>query len=158
MSTLLKIRVPHPEAIVQVSDSEGFAVRGLDPHQVFSLYHRHTGELSELFTRIMANVKDNGAAGQADIEAVMLTMIQEFPTLLSELIVLGSGGDTADEAGFDEALAVAKTLTFAVQVDALTKIGTLTFTSDMPPGKFLTLVVGLLQKVTGAMKQSFPAA
>ncbi len=31
MSTLLSVKVPIPEEVVRVSDSEGFAVRGLSP-------------------------------------------------------------------------------------------------------------------------------
>jgi hypothetical protein len=152
MSSLLALKVPAPERIVQVSDSEGFAVRGLSPHQVFSLYKRHTGELSALFDRIMVSVRDKGEADHSDIESVVLALVADAPTVLSELIVLGSGGDADDAENFEQAFQVAQQLTLPVQVDALTKIGELTFTSDMPPGKFATLVIGMAHKVTGAIQ------
>ncbi len=171
MSTLLNLKQPIPELVVNISDSEGFAVRGLTPYQVFSLYSRHSGELSSLFDRVMASVKDTGQPESGDIEEMVIGLLKETPTLLAELIVLGSGGDPAAPGDavvmgiggepltlpkFDAAVYLAKHLTLSVQADALDKIGTLTFTSDMPPGKFFALVIQLATAVTGAIKDNSP--
>lgn len=153
MSTLFELKVPTPERVVQTSDGEGFAVRGLTPLQVFSLYYRHTGELGELFEGIMKNVRESGAAGQVDVESVMLSMLRNAPTVFCEIIVLATGGRTEDEVNFEAALKIAESLPFPVQADAMAKIAELTFTAEMPVGKFLTLVVGLMQQATGALSQ-----
>lgn len=167
MSTLLKVSAPIPEHIVQLSDGEGFAVRGLSPINVIGLYQRHMGELEPMFERIMAAVQARGELAGEDIQPFLLALIAETPMLMAELIVLGSGGDPMNvdpatimdpQSGepvtlpkFDAALAVASALPFPVQVDALSKIAELTFTQDMPPGKFVALVVAMIRKATGAM-------
>lgn len=152
MSTLLSLKLPVPERVVAISDSEGFAVRGLSPVQVIGLYKRHAGELEPMFQRILAGVKQTGQAEPTHVEPVVLALLADTPVILAELIVLGSGGDPSDPVGFETALDIAKDLPFTVQVDALAKIGELTFTSDMPPGKFFALVATLARKVTGAMQ------
>ena len=152
MSTLLGLKIAIPERVVQVSDSEGFTVRGLTPLQVFSLYKRHTGELSAIFDRLMDGVRDNGIAQHADIESMVLALLGDTPILIAEMIVLGSGGNADKIDDFEAAYNIASALPFPVQVDALTKIGELTFTSDMPPGKFAALIVTLIRKTLGASK------
>jgi hypothetical protein len=148
MSTLLKLKRPIREATVQASDDDSFVVRGLNPIQVFALYRRHTGQFGDLFKQAMAS-----EASQADIYDVATKLAADAPTLLAELIVVASGGspDIVDE--FDDAYAVAAALPFPVQADALAKIGDLTFTSEMPPGKFLALVVKMAKAATGAIGQ-----
>ncbi len=154
MSTLLSLKVPVPERVVQVSGSEGFTVRGLSPLQVLQLYKRHTGQLSSLFDRVMASVAERGAADAADIEPIVLSLIQEAPVIVSELIVLASGGnpDDAGIADFEEALLIASQLPFPTVADCISKIAELTFTSDMPPGKFLALATKMATKLTGALQ------
>lgn len=168
MSTLLTLKAPIPSAVVKVSDSEGFVVRGLSPYQVVALYKRHTGELEPLFQRVVAGVKDSGEALHGDIEAIVLSLAAEAPRILAELIALASGGDPDNPAdavitdpvsgealtlkAFDAAALLAMHLPFPTQTDALAKIGELTFSSDMPPGKFFALVASLAKKVTGAMQ------
>lgn len=167
MSTLLKISAPIQERIVQVPGGEGFAVRGLNPLNVVALYKRHMGELEPMFQRVMAAARAKGAVDGGDIQPLLLGLISDSPLLMGELIVIASGGDPANMElvtitdpvsrepitlpSFDAALTIGMALPFTVQVDALSKIGELTFTTDMPPGKFLALVVGLLRKVTGAV-------
>lgn len=168
MSTLLAVKAPIPEKVVQVSDSEGFAVRGLSPYQIVALYRRHTGELEPLFQRVMSSAAEKGEAQAADIEAIVLSLASDAPIILAEIIALGSGGDPADMrnatitdpgsgqpvtlASFDAAVTLARHLPFPTQTDALSKIGELTFTSDMPPGKFFALAATLAAKVTSAMQ------
>ncbi len=168
MSTLLKLAVPIPEEVVKVSDSDGFAVRGLSPSHVVALYKRHTGELEPMFQRVMASVNEQGQVQAADIETIVMSLATETPVLLAEVIALASGGDAANKEpaivthpvtgeqvelpAFDAAVLIAQHMPFPVQVDALDKISRLTFTSEMPPGKFFSLVATLATKVTSAMK------
>lgn len=177
MSTLLKISAPIQERIVQVPGGEGFAVRGLNPQNVLGLYKRHMGELEPMFTHVMAAAKAKGAVDAADIQPLLLGLISQSPILMAELIAIASGGDpgsmelvvitdpfSGEEVKlleFDAALTIAMALPFTVQVDALAKIGELTFSQDMPPGKFLALVLTLMRSVTGAatgMAGSLPLA
>lgn len=168
MSTLLKITAPIQERIVQVSDGEGFAVRGLNPLNVVALYRRHMGELEPMFQQVMASAQARGTVDASDIQPLLLGLVSESPLLMGELIVIASGGDPANvdpvtiadpEGGdavtlpaFDAALTIAMALPFTVQVDALSKVGELTFTQDMPPGKFLALVATLLRSVSRAVQ------
>lgn len=168
MSTLLSVKVPIPEEVVRVSDSEGFAVRGLSPYHIVGLYKRHTGELEPMFQRVMAGVSEQGQVQAADIETIVMSLATEAPILLAEVVALATGGDPADTEevtrdhpatgqpvtlpAFDMAVLLAQHLPFPVQTDALDKIGRLTFTSDMPPGKFFALVASLATKVTSAMQ------
>ena len=151
MSTLLALKRPIPELKVQVSSDEHFVVRGLTPVGVFSLYKRHTGQLGEMFDRVMASVRDTGSAANADIEAAVLALLRDAPVLLGELIVIGCGGSPDDIDDFETSYGIATALPFPAQVDALHKIASLTFTSDMPVGKFAALIVSLAQKATAAM-------
>jgi hypothetical protein len=169
MSTLLKLRIP--ERVVRVSDDEGFVVRGLSPLDVVALYERHAGELEPMFQRIMAGVRDNGGEAKAqDLEPLVLSLLKDTPILLAELIAVASGGNPSDDSNvsipsfdggedlflpaFIAAVEVAKRLPFPVQLEALSAIGDLTFTSAMPPGKFFALVTTLAKKVTGAMENA----
>lgn len=172
MSTLLNVAVPIPELLVKTSDDEGFVVRGLSPRHVVGLYKRHVGELEPLFQRVMQGVQEQGETQAADIEAIVMTLATEAPVILAEVIALASGGDAndADEVtrqhpvtgesistgAFDMAVLIAQNLPFPVQVDAIDKIGRLTFVSDMPPGKFFALVAELAKKVTSAMTSLQP--
>jgi len=181
MSTLFKLRTPSPEKVVQVSDSDGFTVRGLAPIGVMSIYKRHAATLSGFFERIMTGIRERGKADEADVTEVMLALFQDWPEIVAELIALGTGADPATDAlapdhllraegllpehetnvditAYDLAIHLARQLPMAVQLDALSKIGDLTFTSEMPVGKFAALVIQMSQRVTGAISQSTPPA
>lgn len=153
MSDLLKLTNPTPSRVIQLSDGEGFAVRGISPVQVFSLYGRHTGQLGAIFDRVMDGMKDGGKAQPEDIESVVLGMIKDAPIILGELLVLATGGSPSDEAEFEAALDIAMKLPFPVQAAAFKAIGDLTFTSDMPPGEFVRLITDMAQKVTESLKK-----
>lgn len=153
MSTLLKLAVPIPTLDVKVSDTESFGVVGLTPTGAWGLYNRHTGALSDVFDRMVADYKAQGTIETGDVQTVIAGLLKDFPLLMADVVALGSGGslDEADIDEFEKARDIAIRLPFPVQVDALTKIGQLTFTSDMPPGKFLALVISLIQAGTGAL-------
>ena len=146
--TLRNITIP--KAVVPVDDSEMFAVSGVTANQVFTLYRRHRDDLSTLFDNL---------AGRSDIDhSVVLNSIEgiiaQFPLLVAEVVAMASGDNPADEEGWAESVEIATRLPFTVQVDALLKIGELTFSPDMPPKKFFALLVGMIQQLNGTPKTS----
>jgi len=135
-----------PTELVKVAD-EGFPVRGLSPNDALDLYYRHAGELSALFDQFTARVK---AGESADAMEVGTAMVGGAPQIMAEIIALASDSDPRSP---DWPLDVAQALRLpaGVQMDALEKIGRLTFTSDMPPGKFFGLVISMAQSATAAL-------
>jgi hypothetical protein len=149
VSSLSKLKNPVPTKVVQVSDDEGFAVRGLSPSDVLGLYQRHTGQLSDMFEQLAETYqKSGGQVAPSDVQAFAVNLIGDAPHIMAELVALGSGSDPAALDDWSTDVEIARKLTFTVQMDALSKIGALTFTSDMPPGKFVALIGGLIQKLT----------
>ena len=130
-----------PKAAILVG-GEPFVVSGVTASQVFTLYRRHKADLSTLFDNL---------SGRATIEAgdVMNSVegiIAMFPDLVGEVIALASGV-SPDSPELDEEVAIAKSLPVAYQVEALEKIGELTFSPEMPPKKFFGLLVAMVQQV-----------
>lgn len=165
--SLRKLKTPVPQALVQVSDEEGFPVRGLSPTHVIGLYYRHTGQLSALFERLAEAHQSGGNVDTGDIQTMVVELLREAPLIMAEVIALASGSDAADEieatddageplgmTNWEADVEIAKTLSFPVQADALTKIGNLTFTSDMPPGKFFALIAGAVNKAVALRPKS----
>lgn len=153
MSSLL--RISKPQATVSLGDSEGqsFTVTGLTPNHIFGLYHRHRGQLAALFEKFTA---DGGTPSMDDAASLAQSMFNSAPLLMGEIIALASGGDPFDTTPIDPdvpdgatrwqaTLTAATELSVAVQVDALQKIGGLTFTPEMPPKKFLGALVQMVQ-------------
>lgn len=166
--SLRKLKNPVPEKLVQVSDTESFPVRGLSPSGVVGLYYRHTGQLSDIFERIMGGYQENGVVATSDVQAIAMSLVEQSPQIMAEIIALASGSNPADETLASDAdgnpimsdagdrlltcweadVAVALQLSFPVQADALEKIGAVTFTSEMPLGKFVALVARAIKAAT----------
>lgn len=138
-----------PQQTVSLSDGQQFTVSGLSPNHAYGLYHRHRGEMSALFDRIMAS-------GATDVSGIGENIFGEAPLLLAEIIALAAGGNPFDETPVDPEvpdgatawqaeLSMAVSLPAPVQLDALQKIGALTFTPEMPPKKFLSVLASMLQ-------------
>lgn len=124
-----------PTEQVEVPGGGEFAVRGLSFVDVKSLLVKHSSELARLFAVV------NGD-GTADVNSVSNAaaaagqLINESPALAAEAIALASGEDDVFE--------IALSLPFPVQVDALTKIGKLTFASEDSAKKFLQTARSLI--------------
>lgn len=147
--SLRKLKNPTPTAVVHISDEESFPVRGLNPTDILGLYYRHTGQLSGLFEKLAENYQSNGSrVNPTDVSAAVMTAMQDAPVVMAELIALAADGDPHDGENWDIDVSIATRLAFPIQVDALMKIGALTFTSEMPAGKFAALVAGAVQKAT----------
>lgn len=135
-----------PTERVEVADSY-FTVRGLSPNDALGLYYRHRGQLSAMFEQFSARAKAEVAV---DVTEFGASLVGGAPQIMAEIIALASNSDPRGE-DWDGDVGVALTLSAGVQMDALEKIGRLTFTSEMPPKKFFGLVLAMAQSATAAM-------
>jgi hypothetical protein len=85
-----------------------------------------------------------------DVQALGVQMVNGAPRLMAEVIAIASGS-RVDDPEFEADVDAAVDFSAGVQMDALTKIADLTFSSEMPPGKFLAVVVKLAASATAAM-------
>ena len=133
-----------------------FAVRGLTTDMVVGLYQRHRGELGTLFDDLTANAK---TGSQNDITNIVVGGLHAAPTIAAELVALASGSrpdDVAVEPGETDTnwardVQQARDLPLPIQVDALQKVAEQTFTSDMPAGKFLAVVIKMAGSATALL-------
>lgn len=139
--TLRNITIP--KAVVAVDDEQQFAVSGVTANQVFTLYRRHSADLSTIFDRLSGRNESEPSEVLNSIEGI----ITQFPNLVAEVIALASGDSPEQETEFSESVKIAQSLPVSVQTDALLKIGELTFSPDMPPKKFFALLVGMIQQI-----------
>jgi hypothetical protein len=139
-----------PTALVTLSSDSGFTVRGLSPNDALGLYYRHAGELSALYDKFAGQVRGGAEILSGDILQAGVGIVSGTPRVMAEIIVLACDISPSD-ADWD--LWVANVLRFpaGVQMDALQKIATLTFSSDMPPGKFLGLVLEMARSAQAAL-------
>lgn len=137
--SLRNITIPKREVLV---GSDKFTVSGVSADQVFGLYSRHREDLAVLFDNLAGRVE--GPSILTSVEGI----ITQFPLVIAEGIALASGG-RPDSEHWEEEVEVARSLPLPVQVDALMKIGELTFSPEMPPKKFFALLVGLIQQLNG---------
>lgn len=154
-----------PKMVISVGGESLFAVSGIYPNQVFGLYKRHREDLSSVFDSLSGRETALAQVALDSIEGI----VAQFPDLIAEIIALASGGDpddyelfvdknTGDTTGqtvWEADVAIAKRLPFPVQLDALMKIGELTFSTEMPPGKFFALLVGMIQRLNNS-RQPLP--
>jgi len=132
-----------PKAVILVGD-DPFTVSGVTASQVFALYRRHKDDLSTLFDNLSGRTTIEAGDVLNSVEGI----IAMFPDLVGEVIVLAHGV-SPDSPELDEEIAIARSLPITVQVEALMKIGELTFSPEMPPKKFFGLLVAMIQQVNG---------
>lgn len=147
-------RITKPQATVTLTDGQEFTVSGLTPNHIFGLYHRHRGDLAAIYERLVS--PDGNVVAPEDATRIVENLIGSAPRLMAEVIAMASGGDPFDTRPIDPEMpdgatvwqsdvATAADLTMPVQMEALQKIGDLTFTPEMPPKKFLSVLVGMMQ-------------
>ena len=158
MTALQRLKQPSPTKSVQVSNEESFPVRGLDPTGEFGIYYRHAGQLGGLIEQVVGRVREGGGVEAEDVQMVAAGLLRDAPAIMAEIVALGSGSDPTEEANWLDDVEIAGRLPFAAQVDALSKIAELTFTSDMPPGKFVSLVAGLMKSAATGLTAMAPPA
>jgi hypothetical protein len=132
-----------PTETVEVPGGGEFAVRGLSFVDLRLLVSKHASELAEFFD-LVAN--GSGELAITNAAAVAGQFINDAPAIAAEVIALASG----EKDVFEIALA----LPFPVQVDALTKIGKLTFASEDSAKKFLQTVRSLITVVQSSDQKS----
>lgn len=130
---------PIPTAEVILPGEAKILVRGIGLHAAVAIYRRHEGELTAWFTKML----ERGEPGSPSLNLAQASTLIEgllvgAPDLAVDIIAAGMG--FAADPG---AIALASGLGLGVQMDALTKIADLTFTSEMPPKKFIETVVRL---------------
>lgn len=155
--------VSFPGKEVEIPGGGAFTVWGVDEDMVLSIYHRHAGQLSGLFDTTVASMQgDRDALGNAT--DLLASLIGDAPEIMAELIAAASGSKVTDThvnpdtranplglTDWEADVAQARKLPFPVKLDALMKIGELTFSSSMPPGEFLAVVVRMAGKTTALL-------
>lgn len=148
MSLSKQITSGPPRRIVPTAESEGFQVRGLTPAMCLGIYQRHHATIGSLFDDLAAQYGTGDDLTPEIVGDIINEVLASAPGIIAELVALAADGDpTSDDWPTDVMLA--SQLSVGVQVDALVKIFELTFTSDMPVGNFLGLLVRMVQKISG---------
>lgn len=131
-----------PEELVKTPGGD-FAVRGLSLDDILTLAGRHLPLMSELFDTFSGNSLDapDGSFDKATTGQVAAALARTAPDAVADVITLAGGYGLDDK----EALKAAKNLPFPVQIDALEKVGKLTFTSEDALGKSVAAVVQMMQ-------------
>jgi len=140
-----------PTSNVKVADGVEFSVRGVSVMDAVFLYSRHAGEMTSLFEQYVTGAQKRGNVTAADVLAISRDVAAGTPVLMGELIALASGSRPERSDEFADDVAMAMSFPLAAQMDALQKIAVLTFTSEMPPGKFLAVVMAMAQGTTAAL-------
>ena len=120
-----------PTAEVIVPDSGSFVVRGLSFVDLRVLFTKYSSEVSGFFD-LMLQAKNEGNLDVENAAVAAAHFIQQAPAVAAEAIALATGEEDAFE--------IVLGLPFPVQVEALKKIGILTFGSDGAAKKFLQTV------------------
>lgn len=153
-SSLRKVENPTPLLPVRVSDEESFTVRGVGLNDIMAIYYRHTGGISLAFEKLASQYRSSGQLGSEEVSGIIAGTIQELPIVTAELIAIASGSNVDEDAEFAADVALALNLGLGAQFAALEAIGKLTFTSEMPPKKFLALIAQRLNVQAMAGEQS----
>ena len=133
---------------IRVSDKEGesFFVRGLSPVSAVRIYRQFSGEVAQIFDDILSKAVGSDTPGPLNIEAIIVQMLDAVPEVVEAIIVEAAGGDCS--SALEQA--VVRRIPFGPQMAALIATFNQTFTSEMPPKKFLEIVVTLLRQVGSA--------
>jgi hypothetical protein len=142
---------------------QSFTVRGVTTNQVITLYNRRRDQLEPLFARL-ANEKLVAVSQEANAELATV-LLNQSPLLMAEVIAIAAGGNPYDDSPADPEhpdgmtawqadVAMAIDLPAPVQLDALQKIGALTFSPEMPPGKFVRVLVEMMKGATRNLSPS----
>lgn len=124
---------------IKVPGGDTFAVRGLSLSDLTALYHGHSGDMGLWFERFIGGSDDSGTAmGDA-----IASIIASAPNLAARAIALGAGDSSDDGA------AAAGGFPLGTQIEALSAIGDLTFTEDMPPKKVFEIVSKMAVSLVG---------
>lgn len=129
---------------VEAARGQSFEVRGLSLPDMTRLVRHHGGALQLLIDRF---AEGNLAAGLEDITALGSALMNAAPEAAAEAIALAAGD------GFPEPveIEIARQLPASVQLEALEKIGRLSFTAEGGPGKFVEMVIRVARGLRGTI-------
>lgn len=113
---------------VPLPNGKSFTVRGLSLVDIAPLISRRRPQLEAFFVKFSDKAKKSGKSEEGAVVNVALDLISIAPELAAEIIA-----GAADEPTMLER---ALKLPMPVQMDALSKIATLTFDAAGGPGKF----------------------
>lgn len=141
----LRDTIPLQRKLVKVSDADGFSVRGASIDDVLGLFYRHRGEMTALFEQYAGRGTEVTAD---DVALAGRAIFERAPALAAEIIVVAADGDMGE---IEAEVAHVRRFPAAVQIDALEKIASLTFTSEMPPGKLLAVALQAVSSAAAAV-------
>lgn len=141
-----------PTVAVQTSGGP-LPVRGLSLDHILGLFYRHRDDVTAFYQSVIDKRGTELTAN--NVTGVALKMIDAAPTMVAEAIAIASGSNPLDPE-FTGDVGIARALSLAEQLDALEKIASQTFTSDMPPGKVFALVLQAMQAGTSALQPGLP--
>lgn len=132
-----------------------FFVRGATTDDIVSLFRRRAVELEGLYNRlaVLANPGNGDGLNLDQTKEIGNTLLTTSPAILAEIIAVASGASIGE---LDEQTAIARLLPVGVQVAAFEAIAELTFTSEMPPGKFLETVLSAMGGLGSLIANSVP--
>lgn len=137
-----------PRETVRVGE-EGFEVRGMSFDDVSRIVVKHAAVAAGLFTQFMARAEGQEAA-QIDLKAVGRDLIADAPAVVVDIILLAGDSDITEGKQPSADRVTVRSLPIPVQMDALDKIGRLTFTSEETLGKMLEMVIGTMDSAMRA--------
>ena len=129
-----------PSAPVQTPGGE-FSVRGLSLDDLTYILQRHAVEVSQIVSTIEAK---KGEIGNDLLSEMAVGLIQSAPDVAAEVIAVAAGE-------LDQVTKV-RMLPFPVQLDAMEKIGNLTFEVYGGPKKVLEAVIRLAKGTTSILE------
>lgn len=125
-----------PTTEIEVHGAGTFRVRGLSFSDLRSLLSKYSTEIQMVFNLVSSKKTED--INEADRSALLMTVIDNAPMLAADVIAYASDDQ--------DALAEAMTLPFPVQLEALSAIAKLTFTSEQSVKKFTSTVEAMFAK------------
>lgn len=126
---------------VELPGDQTLVVRGLTTNDLSALFSRYAGDIESVF-RLLVDGKSKGSIAVDDASATVAQFINSAPAIAASVIACGAGdGDDVD------AFEIALSLPFPAQLDALLKIGKLTFGTEKSVKKFLATASTMIGKI-----------
>lgn len=122
-----------PEEVVTVPGGGSITVRGLSLVDIMGIVRKHGAVVRALFDRYAGRIEDDDQI----LSEIGRNLLEAAPDVAASVIAHGAGEPDAGD--------IALRLPFPVQLDAIEKIGRLTFEAEGGPKKVLETVIRVLQ-------------
>jgi len=127
-----------PTDTVAFPDGQSITVRGLSSTDLAALFRKHSEQMIAVFD-MLANTQQRKELDVVNAANVAASLIQNAPAMMADVICIAAGEDDP------EAFAVALSLPAPIQIDAIKKIGRLTFQTEQSAKNFIRTVGEMLQ-------------